>query len=69
VSRGLTRLATIAIAYGIAGDIASPAERGSYVGFVVCGYISNPRIENQRSKSIFVGLILHQSLDLCLVEL
>ena len=28
---------TIAIAYGVVADIASPAERGSYVGIVLCG--------------------------------
>lgn len=38
--------ATIAIAYGIVGDIASPVERGSYIGFVFCGYISNSVIED-----------------------
>ncbi|KAL9116965.1 MAG: hypothetical protein Q9187_006503 [Circinaria calcarea] len=28
---------TISIAYGVVADIASPAERGSYVGAVLCG--------------------------------
>lgn len=28
---------TISIAYGVVADIASPAERGSYVGLVLCG--------------------------------
>lgn len=28
---------TIAIAYGVVSDIATPAERGSYVGAVLCG--------------------------------
>ena len=30
-------LGTISIAYGVVADIASPAERGSYVGAVLCG--------------------------------
>ena len=36
---------TIAIAYGVVSDIATPAERGSFVGAVLCGYLSkSPRI-------------------------
>ena len=31
---------TIAIAYGVVSDIATPAERGSFVGAVLCGYQS-----------------------------
>ena len=30
-------LGTISIAYGVVADLASPAERGSYVGAVLCG--------------------------------
>jgi MFS family permease len=33
----IQREATIAIAYGVVSDIASPAERGSYVGAVLAG--------------------------------
>lgn len=36
--------ATIAIAYGVIGDIASPAERGSYAGYVMCGPNLSPVI-------------------------
>lgn len=30
-------IATISIAYGVVADIATPAERGSFVGAVLCG--------------------------------
>ena len=33
------QIATISIAYGVVADIASPAERGSFVGAVLCGSV------------------------------
>lgn len=36
-----TEIATISIAYAIVADIASPAERGSFVGAVLLGSVNS----------------------------
>lgn len=35
-------LGTFAITYGVLADIASPAERGSYVGAIAFGFVLIP---------------------------
>ena len=63
-----------AVAYGVVADIASPAERGSYVGAVSLGYVGlEKRLSVVFEMTDYGSFILpstaqtlHQALDLCL---
>jgi hypothetical protein len=43
----LTSIGTISSSYAVVADIASPAERGFYVGVFLCGYVEWARTKTQ----------------------